>query len=59
MTLIAIIVATGYRGTILYLKKEAAYHKYIAVSLFFIAFVFVSITGYLGGSLVFDYLIGI
>ena len=59
ITLIVIIFATCYRGMIIYLKKDATFHKYVAMALFFIAFVFVSITGLLGGSLVMDYMIGI
>ena len=59
ITLIVIIFATCYRGMIIYLKKDESFHKYIALFLFFISFVFVSITGFLGGSLVLDYMIGI
>ena len=59
LTLISIIIATAVRITVKYLNKEATNLKYLALGLFFIAFVFVSITGYLGGSLVLDYMIGL
>ena len=58
-TLISIIVATLFRIVITYLNKDATNLKYMSVGLFFIAFVFVSITGYLGGILVLDYMIGL
>jgi uncharacterized membrane protein len=57
-TLIAIILATSFRVYITYKKKEETNLKYISLGIFFLAFIFVSITGYLGGSLVMEYLIG-
>jgi uncharacterized membrane protein len=59
ITLISIIIATLFRITVNYLHKETTNLKYLALALFFIAFVFVSITGYYGGSLVIDYMIGL
>jgi uncharacterized membrane protein len=59
LTLITIIIASCFRIFIVYRKKEETSLKYLSLGIFFIAFVFVSITGYLGGSLVMDYLIGI
>lgn len=58
-TLISIIIATLFRIVIAYLNKETTNMKYLSLGLFFIAFVFVSITGYLGGTLVIDYMIGL
>ncbi|MCK9219388.1 MAG: DUF2231 domain-containing protein [Bacteroidales bacterium] len=57
-TLITIILATLFRIVINYLKKEESNLKYLSLGLFFLGFVFVSITGYLGGTLVLDYMIG-
>jgi uncharacterized membrane protein len=59
VTLISIIVATIFRIVIVYLNKETSNMKYLSLALFFIAFVCVSITGYLGGTLVIDYMIGL
>ncbi|MFZ4522451.1 MAG: DUF2231 domain-containing protein [Bacteroidales bacterium] len=59
ITLISIIVATSFRILVTYLKKDHISLKYLSLCLFFIAFVFVSITGYLGGVLVIDYMIGL
>jgi len=58
-TLITIIVATLFRIAVVYLNKETPKMKYLTLGLFFIAFIFVTITGYLGGSLVVDYMIGL
>lgn len=58
-TLITIIVATVTRIIINYLNKENTNLKYVSLGLFFLAFVFVSITGYLGGTLVIEYMIGL
>ena len=59
LTLVSIILATFFRLLIVYQKKEETYLKYAAMSLFLFAFIFVMITGYLGGSLVFDHMIGL
>jgi uncharacterized membrane protein len=59
LTLISIILATFYRLLIVYQKKEETYLKYVAMSLFLCAFVFVQITGYLGGNLVYNYMVGV
>jgi uncharacterized membrane protein len=59
LTLVSIILATFLRLLIVYQKKEDTYLKYAAMSLFLCAFVFVMVTGYLGGSLVFNYMIGL
>lgn len=59
ITLVSIIVATLCRIVISYFKKDESNLKYLALGLFFIAFLFVSVTGYLGGKLVMDYMIGL
>ncbi|NCA75410.1 MAG: DUF2231 domain-containing protein [Alphaproteobacteria bacterium] len=59
LTLIGIFVATMFRILIRRLKKEDATLKYLSLILFFISFAFVSFTGYLGGRLVIDFMIGL
>jgi uncharacterized membrane protein len=54
LTLISIILATFFRLLLVYQKKEESYLKYIAMCLFLLAFVFVTITGHLGGTLVYN-----
>jgi len=56
LTLITIIVATIARIVLVYIGTENTIYKYIPLALFFLAFIFVSITGYLGGTLVIEYL---
>jgi uncharacterized membrane protein len=58
ITLISIIVTALFRVLIVYQGKEEGYLKYVALGLFFISFAFVLYTGFLGGSLVINYLIG-
>lgn len=58
-SLVSIIIATLFRIVVVYLKKESSGMKYISLGLLFISFVFVSITGYLGGTLVLEYMIGL
>lgn len=59
LTLVSIILATFFRLLLVYQKKEETYLKYAAMGLFLFAFVFVQITGYLGGSLVYNFMIGL
>lgn len=59
ITLVSIIIATLFRIVVRYLNKESTNMKYISLALFFISLVFVSVTGYLGGVLVIDYMIGL
>jgi uncharacterized membrane protein len=58
LTLGAILVSGVFRIIITWLRKDATILKYVALGLFLFAFVFVSITGYIGGDLVMTYLIG-
>jgi uncharacterized membrane protein len=58
LTLISIILATFFRFLLVYHKKEESPLKYIALGLFFFAFIFVIITGYMGGTLVYSYMLG-
>lgn len=58
-TLVFIILATTFRVLIVYLKKEESYLKWVALSLYLCAFIFVIYTGHLGGMLVEDYLMGL
>jgi uncharacterized membrane protein len=59
IALISIIVATLSRIVAIYLEKVTSLVKYSLLGLFFISVIFISITGYLGGSLVMDYMIGL
>jgi len=59
LTLITMIVATSFRSIIVYINKEETNLKYASIILFFIAFIFVSYTGYLGGALVLNFMIGL
>jgi uncharacterized membrane protein len=59
LTLIAIIVATLFRIVIVAMKKDETRLKYLSLGIFFLAFIFVSVTGYLGGTLVYEYLLQI
>ncbi len=54
LTLITIILAGFFRTLIVYMKKDEIYLKYISMGIFFLAAVFVGITGYFGGMIVFD-----
>ncbi len=59
ITLVTIVVATLFRIILNYQEKENTNLRYISLALFFLAFIFVSITGFLGGSLVLNYMIGL
>jgi uncharacterized membrane protein len=58
ITLITIIVATLFRSMIVYIRKEDTRLKYVSLVLFFLAFVSVGYTGFLGGALVLNFMIG-
>ncbi|MCX6248873.1 MAG: DUF2231 domain-containing protein [Bacteroidetes bacterium] len=58
-TLVTIIIAALFRILLVYLGKEETRLKYAAMGIFFLAFLFVGITGYLGGSLVYEYMVGL
>ena len=53
LTLITILMAVLFRILIVYLKKDETKLKYVAMGIFFFAFVFVAITGYFGGMVVY------
>ncbi|MCX6250507.1 MAG: DUF2231 domain-containing protein [Bacteroidetes bacterium] len=55
LTLITIIVTSIFRIVITYKKHDTLRLRYLYSSLFFLAVIFVGITGYLGGSLAFDF----
>ncbi|MEI6455053.1 MAG: DUF2231 domain-containing protein [bacterium] len=56
LTLVTIVIATIARIILVYIGNENTNYKYIPLALFFLAFIFVSYTGFLGGSLVIEYL---
>jgi uncharacterized membrane protein len=53
LTLVSILVAVFFRILIVYLKKDETRLKYVAMAIFFLAFLFVAITGYFGGMVVY------
>jgi len=53
LTLCTILLAVIFRFLIIYLKVDSTRLKYIALAIFFFAFVFVSITGHFGGLIVY------
>ncbi len=59
ITLVTIIIATIARIILNYLGTDHTKFKYIPLTLYFLAFLFVSYTGFLGGSLVMDFMIGL
>ncbi|TRZ76307.1 MAG: DUF2231 domain-containing protein [Bacteroidetes bacterium] len=59
MSLVAIIVATIARIILVYLKTENTLYKYIPFGLSALSVIFITVTGFLGGRLVIDFMIGI
>ena len=59
ITLISIVVATFFRIIANYLNKKNIAISWLSLGLYFISMVMVSVTGYLGGSLVIDFMIGL
>ncbi len=59
LSLIAIIVATVARIILVYQKTETTFYKYIPFGLSLLSVIFITITGYLGGKLVIDFMIGL
>ena len=59
LTLVTIILGALFRIVLNYQNMESSRFKYLSLGIFLIAFIFVSITGFLGGQLVIDYMIGL
>jgi uncharacterized membrane protein len=59
MALVAVIIATLARLILVYQKTENTLYKYIPFGLSLLSVIFITITGYLGGKLVIDFMIGI
>jgi len=59
ITLILLLVTSVFRTTLLILKNENSALKILAFILYGLAAISVSITGYIGGSLVYNYMLGI
>ena len=59
ITLVTIVIATIARIILNYIGTENTKFKYIPLFLYFLAFLFVSYTGFLGGTLVMEYMIGL
>jgi uncharacterized membrane protein len=58
-TLVLLLVTSVFRTTLLILKNDNSKFKILAFILYGLAAVSVSITGYIGGSLVYNYMLGI
>lgn len=56
ITMIIMIVASAFRIWLFIKKKEETQLKWIAFSLYFLGFLSVSFTGYMGGTMVYDYM---
>jgi len=59
LSLVAVIVATIARIILVYQKTENTLFRYIPFGLSFVSVIFITITGYLGGKLVIDFMIGL
>jgi len=59
IALVAIIIATIARIILVYQKTENTFYKYIPFGLSFLSVIFILMTGFLGGKLVIDFMIGI
>jgi uncharacterized membrane protein len=56
ITFILVIVGAVFRTFLVIGKKEETQLKWVAFALYFLAFVAVSYTGFLGGTMVYDYM---
>lgn len=59
ITMIVMIIGSVFRIWLVVKKKEETQLKWVAFGLYFLAFCAVSFTGYLGGSMVYDYMMGL
>jgi uncharacterized membrane protein len=59
IALVSIIVTTLFRIVAIYLDKKTPGIRYSLLGLYFVSAVFISITGFLGGNLVMEYMIGL
>jgi uncharacterized membrane protein len=57
-TMAVMSLATIIKLILIYLKKEESKLKWVVTGLWFLAFCLVSYTGYLGGSLVYEFMLG-
>ena len=58
ITMILIIAGTIFRIWLMVKKKEETSLKWVAFGLYFLALVAITITGFMGGSMVYDFMIG-
>lgn len=59
ITLLILTVGSLIRIGVMVLKKEQPFYKWLVFGLYFLGAVSVGITGFLGGSMVMDYMIGL
>jgi uncharacterized membrane protein len=58
ITMILIIAGTIFRIWLMVKKKEETPLKWIAFCFYFLAFIAVTFTGFMGGTMVYDFMIG-
>ena len=58
VTMIFIVTGTLFRIWLLLQKKEDTYLKWIAFAFYLLAFVAVTFTGFMGGKMVYDFMLG-
>jgi uncharacterized membrane protein len=59
ITMILMIVCSAFRIYLVIARKEETALKWIAFSLYFLGFCAVSFTGYMGGAMVYDYMMAL
>ena len=59
ITMIVMIIGSVFRIWLVVKKKEETRLKWVAFGFYFLAFCAVSFTGYLGGSMVYDYMMSL
>jgi len=59
ITLVLLLLTSVFRTTLLIMKNENSLFRLLAFFLYALAAISVSITGYLGGSLVYNYMLGL
>lgn len=59
VTMILIVIGSAFRIWLVAQKKDETQLKWIAFGLYFLAFAAVSVTGFLGGTMVYNYMMAI
>lgn len=59
ITMILMIIGSAFRIWLVVKKKEETQLKWVAFTFYFLGFVAVTFTGFMGGTMVYDYMIGL